>query len=69
MGNLTSETRELIAIDQIILICNGCKGERLFYPNPLLDDIEKIKEWLNKKPTRCICGTEKCDAKMRIKKI
>jgi hypothetical protein len=57
-----------IRVDQVILICQGCKAERLFYPKPILVGAAAIKAWLDAKPTRCQCGATHCDAKMRLVK-
>lgn len=60
--------QERLRIDQVILICKGCKGERLYYPNPVLVGALAVKEWLDTKASRCMCGADKCDAKLRIEK-
>ncbi len=56
-----------IEVDQIVLICNGCKGERLFYPNPPLVGAAAVDVWLKTKTTRCCCGAATCDARLRLK--
>ena len=57
-----------LRVDQITLICKGCKGERLYYPKPVLVGAAAIKEWLDTKPGSCCCGADKCDAKLRLEK-
>lgn len=56
-----------LVVDQVIVICKGCKGERLYYPKPNLIGAAAVKQWLDTKPTRCICGAGTCDVKLRLK--
>ena len=55
-------------IDKIVLVCKGCQGERLYYPNPVLTSAEAAKAWLDTVPGRCCCGAETCNAKLHLMK-
>jgi hypothetical protein len=54
-------------IDQITLICNGCRSERVFYPDVPIVGAEQLIQWIKTKPTPCSCGARTCDAKCRLK--
>lgn len=56
-------------IDHIILICNGCKQERKFYPDRPIVGAEELVDWLKTKPTQCpnvMCTATTCDVKAHL---
>jgi hypothetical protein len=61
-----SEQKRLV-VDQITVICNGCKTERLFYPDRPLVGAEELIDWMKTKATACSCGAGTCDVKARLK--
>lgn len=54
-------------VDEIILICKGCQGERRFPQNPHLRSAEEVIQWLQTKAEQCPnCNATTCDAKLRL---
>lgn len=56
-----------IEIDYLVLVCNGCRGERTIYPDVSLRGAKELIEWLRTKPTACACGAPTCDVKAHVK--
>ena len=60
-------TDEALLYDHIILVCNGCKGERKYYPVKALTT-EELIVWMKTKTEPCpICPSKTCDVKAHIK--
>lgn len=58
-----------VVIDEVTLICQGCRGERKFRLVPHLHGAEEVHQWLRKNATRCPtpgCLAAACDAKMHM---
>lgn len=53
--------------DHVIVICQGCKGERQVYPDRPLRRVEEVLEWIKTEPTGCVCGATHCDLKMHLR--
>lgn len=53
--------------DEITLVCNGCRGERVFYPDAPLVGAEALIHWMKTKATACTCGAATCDVKARVR--
>lgn len=56
-------------IDHIILICNGCKQERTFYPDAPIASVEEFDVWLKTQVTQCtnvLCTAKTCDVKAHL---
>jgi hypothetical protein len=60
--------KDKLRVDQVVLIYKGCQGERLYYPKPVLVGALMVKQWIDTKATRCVCGAETCDVKLRLEK-
>jgi hypothetical protein len=55
-------------VDEITLVCNGCRSERVFTLDKVMEKAEEVIEWLKTRATRCpYCPAATCDAKLRIK--
>jgi hypothetical protein len=60
-------TEKRLVVDQITLICNGCKAERVFYPDRAIVGAEELDAWMKTEVTACACGAPSCDVKCRLK--
>lgn len=58
---------EPIEIDHLILVCLGCRGERIIYPDVPLRGAQELIAWIKTKPTRCPCGATHADIKAHVK--
>ncbi len=57
-------------IDQITLICDGCKGERVFELPARLASAAELIAWMQANATRCQCdAAETCAVKCRMKSV
>lgn len=56
-----------LVVDEITLICSGCRSERVVeLPEPLRGSAAVI-HWLETGPTPCGCGAKTCDVKCRLR--
>lgn len=54
-------------VDQVALICKGCRAERAFDLDPHFRSAEEVIGWLKTVPTPCPnCDSRMCDAKLRL---
>ena len=56
-----------IEVDHVILVCNGCRGERTIYPDKPLRGAQELIEWMKTKTVACACGAKTCDVKAHIR--
>ena len=60
---------EPFLIDQVTLICNGCRGERVFELEKRIESAYELITWMNIYPTACSCGAATCDIKCRMVRL
>lgn len=54
-------------VDRVVLVCNGCQGERTFDLDPHFRSAKEVIAWLKTVPTPCPhCNSSTCDAKLRM---
>ena len=60
----TKDDNKPFIVDEITLICNGCRGERVFPLAERIRSAEALITWT--KATACPCGAATCDVKARL---
>lgn len=55
-----------LVVDYVILVCNGCRGQRRLDCDPFLVGAEALIAWMKTKPTACPCGAPTCDVKAHL---
>lgn len=53
-------------VDEITLVCNGCRDERVFSLKERIRSAEELITWMKTKATACPCGAATCDVKARL---
>jgi len=55
-----------IVIDEVIVICKGCSGERTVRPPKPLVGADEVHRWIQQGVPPCACGATHCDLKMHL---
>jgi hypothetical protein len=55
-----------VIIDEITVICSGCRGERTVKLAEPLVGAQAVHEWVQQGIPPCQCGATHCDIKMRM---
>ncbi|HYV99659.1 MAG TPA: hypothetical protein VE967_19525 [Gemmatimonadaceae bacterium] len=59
-------TEGRLVIKAVITICNGCKREITYYPDPPLVGAEALMAWTKTELRQCSCGAVTCDLKIPL---
>lgn len=55
-----------VVIDEIIVVCKGCRGERRMKPKEPLVGAKAVIAWIEQGVPPCTCGATHCDIKLHM---